>query len=145
MRFVGKSNVFVGLLTRLSIAVTLLIVLSLSACKTIRKTTENNDHYKGHTSVEHQVDSVRIHDIDSVFVLVKGDTVWKCKYVYRYRDRVKVDSFYVHDSIRDTTTVTKEVPAQLSKTQERAIVSGWILWVLLLIAFIYFVYKLIKR
>ena len=123
----------------------LLIALSLSACKTIKKTTESSDHYCDHTSLQHKVDRVLIHDSVRIEVFLKGDTVRERELVYRYIDRLRIDSFYVRDSVRDTTTITKEVPAQLSKTQEWAQVSGWILWVLLLIALIYFVYKLIKR
>ena len=48
---------------------------------------------------------------DSIFVREKGDTIFRCEYRYRYRDRVQRDTIYksVSDTIRLTEFVEKEL------------------------------------
>ncbi|GAB6122259.1 hypothetical protein [Dysgonomonas termitidis] len=41
-----------------------------------------------------------VHLYDSVFMKMKGDTVWLEKYKYLYRDRLLRDSVFVNDTIR---------------------------------------------
>lgn len=54
-------------------------------------------------------DSVYMYD--SVFVKLKGDTVWLEKYKYQYRDKLVKDSVFINDTIRIAYPVveTKEV------------------------------------
>lgn len=83
----------------LIIKITALLVLSLAfvGCKT--------------RSIYIPVESVRteykdrlqrdsIHLYDSVFLKVKGDTVWLEKYKYQYRDKIVRDSIFLNDTIR---------------------------------------------
>lgn len=86
-----------------------------------------------------------IYEHDSIYIQDKGDTVFKEKYVYRYKDVYKIDSIMIRDTV--FTQIVTEVPKEkeLSKTQKAALTSGWILWVLLLIVIIYLIYKLFKR
>ena len=74
-----------------------------------------------HTRVEWRdrlrLDSVYLHD--SIYITEKqaGDTVYKVKEVYRYRDRWRVDTVNIGriDSVRVTEVV--EVPAKLTAWQ----------------------------
>ena len=45
-----------------------------------------------------QRDSVHLYD--SVFLKVKGDTVFLNKYRYLYKDKIRHDSIHIHDTIR---------------------------------------------
>ena len=74
-----------------------------------------------HTRIEWRdrlrLDSVYLHD--SIYITEKqaGDTIYKVKEVYRYRDRWRVDTVNTGriDSIRITEVV--EVPARLTEWQ----------------------------
>jgi hypothetical protein len=60
-------------------------------------------------------DSVRLYD--SVFVLIKGDTVRLEKYKYLYRDKLTRDSIFGSDTIR--------VPYPVVETKEVNRLTGW--------------------
>jgi hypothetical protein len=60
-------------------------------------------------------DSVRLYD--SVFVLIKGDTVRLEKYKYLYRDKLVRDSIFRSDTIR--------VPYPVVETKEVNRPTGW--------------------
>jgi hypothetical protein len=53
-----------------------------------------------------------IHLRDSIFVMVKGDTVWIEKYKYLYVDKLKRDSIYLNDTIRVPYPV--EIPVKVN-------------------------------
>lgn len=54
-----------------------------------------------------QKDSV--HVLDSVFYVIKGDTVFKEKYRTTYKDRLLRDSIFIQDTIRVPYPVEKQV------------------------------------
>lgn len=62
-------------------------------------------------------DSIYVHD--SVFVAHKGDTVFREKYQYVYRDKVVKDSVWIRDSVR------VEVPYPVIETREVNRLKGW--------------------
>lgn len=80
------------------------------------------------TIVEHQIirDSVFAHDSIYMHDYVKGDTIYKDKYVYKYiyKDAYKVDTF-LKTSV-DTITITKvqEVEKDLNAYDTLALKSG---------------------
>ena len=91
-----------------------------------------------HVKVQHdttyvaRVDSVRVYEKDSVMVQVKGDTVLKYVERIRYRDRIKIDTLLKVCEIHDTTTVTKEVPAKLTKCQQSKLDTyGWLVAIII--------------
>lgn len=124
----------------------LYILLLASVCVSCRSIK-----YVPIESVKH--DSVYINRIkydsiyhkDSVYMLIKGDTVYTYKYKYQYRDKL----------IRDTVNVTKRdsvpypvevintvtVEKKLSWWQTLFIWSGSIAWVVLLVALVVWVSK----
>lgn len=75
----------------------ILFILAFASCKTNTVyvpvesvKTEYQDHFFR--------DSIYLKD--SVFMLIKGDTVWVEKYKYLYRDKLIRDSIFVTDSIQ---------------------------------------------
>ena len=77
-----------------------------------------------------RVDSVRVETVrrdsvvlrDSIYVVQRGDTVYKTKYKYVYRDRVLRDTFY-HVKC-DTVTKVVKVEKELSFWQKKKIELG---------------------
>lgn len=77
-----------------------------------------------------RVDSVRVETVrrdsvvlrDSIYVVQRGDTVFKTKYKYVYRDRVFRDTFY-HVKC-DTVTKVVKVEKELSFWQKKKIELG---------------------
>ena len=116
------------------LAIILLSALCLSACKTqyipvesVR--TEYRDRWR--------TDSVYARD--SIFLAVKGDTVWMEKYITRYHDRVVRDSVLKTDSIPVPYAVEKKVYVEkpLSWWQSFLMWTGKAVWVLLLLFVLY--------
>lgn len=68
-------------------------------------------------------DSVRFYDRDSIFIKEKGDTVYKYVEKWRWRDRVKVDTFYKVriDSVAVESIRTVEVEKPLSVVRKAEI------------------------
>lgn len=63
-----------------------------------------------------------IYEHDSVYVVVKGDTVWIDRFKYLYRDRIVHDSIFINDSIR----VPYPVEKPLSRWEKMKMdVGGW--------------------
>ena len=82
-----------------------------------------------------QRDSLYVHDSIFVSQYIKNDTVYLDKYVYKYayKDRFVHDTTFI--AKHDTTTVTKEVPAKLTKMQQWKQDSyGWLLAILFALA-----------
>lgn len=76
-------------------------------------------------------DSIYLHD--SVFIRMKGDTIWYEKYRYKYKDRIVADSIFSNDTIRIPYPVLeiKEVN-RLNSFQSFQIWCGRILMIILL-------------
>lgn len=87
------------------------------------------------TKIEYKDKYIRdsIHLYDSVFLKMKGDTVWFEKYKYLYRDKLRIDSFIKMDSIQVPypVEVEKEVN-RLNSFQSFQIWCGRILLLLLI-------------
>lgn len=85
----------------------IIAALCLFSCRTIKyvpvETVKTEKEYIDRV----QRDSIHVHD--SVFVLVKGDTVFKDKYHIVYRDR------FVHDTISINKTDSIQVPYPVEK------------------------------
>jgi len=107
---------------------TLLIFLSGCGTKMIYVPVET-------VKTEYQDKIVRdsLHLYDSVFVKLKGDTVWLEKYKYLYRDRLVRDSIFKTDSVQVPypVEVEKEVN-RLSTFQSFQLWCGRILILLLI-------------
>lgn len=85
----------------------------LVACKPQeRLVTQTITEYKDRIVATHDTTII----YDSVFMAIKGDTVYKDKYLTKYLVR------YVHDTAtvmrRDSIPYAVEIPAKLTKTQQ---------------------------
>lgn len=122
---------------------TILMALSMWSCRSIKYVPVESVRY----------DSIYFNKIvkDSVYVkdsvlIVKGDTIteYRCKYIYKYKDRI--DTLYVTQT--DSVQVPYPVEKQLTKWQQFKVeVGGWavtIVVITILIVFGRFVYKLKK-
>ena len=97
-----------------------------------------------------RVDSVRVETVrrdsvvlrDSVYVVQRGDTVYKTKYKYVYRDRVLRDTFY-HVKC-DTVTKVVKVEKELSFWQKKKICFADAFLYILPFLLLYIIYR-IKR
>ncbi len=117
----------------LKIAVLAAIVLLLASCKTTERVeyvpvetvkTEYRDR------LVETFDSIHVHD--SVFLAVKGDTVYKYKEQLIYKNKFVHDTVYV--GIRDSIPVPYPVEKELSIWDKFKVdYSGWIILVLLIL------------
>lgn len=97
-----------------------------------------------------RVDSVHVERVrrdsvvlrDSVYILHRGDTVFKTKYKYLYRDRVLRDTFY-HVKC-DTVTKVVKVEKELSFWQKKKICFADAFLYILPFLLLYIIYR-IKR
>lgn len=75
------------------------------------------------TNIVKQLDSVYVYQHDSIYTLVKGDTIYTSKYITRYRDRwhIKTDSILKTDTLiftkLDLKSETVEVEKKLNVVQ----------------------------
>ena len=117
----------------LKIAVLAAIVLLLASCKTTERVeyvpvetvkTEYRDR------LVETFDSIHVHD--SVFLAVKGDTVYKYKQQLIYKNKFVHDTVYV--GIRDSIPVPYPVEKELSIWDKFKVdYSGWMILVLLVL------------
>ena len=101
-----------------------------------------------------KVDSIK--EVDSVYIntYIKGDTIYqdKYKYVYRYKDKVRVDTLWVFgiDSVvvdsTKTITITKEVEKPLTWWQKlKQDIGGIAIGVLLSVIIAFFIWLYYKK
>ena len=114
-------------------------VLIILICASLAAACSPRIYEKVRTQIEYrdriQRDSLYVHDSIYVHQHQKNDTVYLDKFVYKYayKDRFVHDTTYI--AHHDTTTVVKEVPAQLTKMQQWKQDSyGWLLAILLALA-----------
>ena len=131
----------------IAIAVSMLILSMFCRCTTTKyvPVTEYKDMVVVKTDSLLKTDSVYVHD--SVSVYIRGDTVFKDKYHFQYKDRYivrnKSDTLIVRDSIPYKVEVVK----QLSKTGRAFLNIGKITSVCLFIgvlAFLGWIYRKVK-
>lgn len=103
-------------------ATILLLLWLLSGCKTCECLP--SVEYRDSIVTRYQHDTIQTYEKDSVFILIKGDTVWREHWSIRYRDRVVVR----HD------TIYKDRQSEVVRTER--VVPGyyrsvsWAFWVL---------------
>lgn len=101
-----------------------------------------------------KVDSIK--EVDSVYIntYIKGDTIYqdKYKYVYRYKDKIRVDTLWVFgiDSVvvdsTKTITITKEVEKPLTWWQKlKQDIGGIAIGVLLSVIIAFFIWLYYKK
>jgi hypothetical protein len=120
-----------------------LFFIALSACnKTVyvpveSVRTEYRDNYLR--------DSIFLYD--SVFLKIKGDTVWIEKYKYLYRDKTVRDSVFLNDTIRVPypVEVLVEVPVKVNYVSFWQNVQIWLGRLLILIVSGYLVFGYLKK
>lgn len=104
--------------------------------------------YQHDTTYVVKRDSVRFYDRDSIYIREKGDTVYKYVEKWRWRDRVRVDTFYRTrvDSVAVEHTKIVEVEKPLSGWRKWQIGAFWWLCgavvLLLLWTFRKFIFKI---
>ena len=111
----------------------IVFIMVLLCCCTSTRIVEVpvvHTEYIRHDSIVHD----SIHQLDSVYVERKGDTIYKEKtrYLYRYRNIYKVDTI---QSV-DTLTVVREVEKKLSTRQHALMYLGEIFLIFLFIMFL---------
>ncbi len=76
-----------------------------------------------------------IYQRDSIYIIVKGDTVFKYQYKYSYRDKLVRDTVAVvrRDSIPYPVEVSKYVDRKLSWWQTTLLWSGVLAWLLIIL------------
>lgn len=76
-----------------------------------------------------------IYQRDSIYIMVKGDTVFKYQYKYSYRDKLIRDTVAVvrRDSIPYPVEVPKYVERKLSWWQNTLLWSGVLAWLLIIL------------
>lgn len=91
----------------------ILAVLCLFSCRTIKYVPTETVKIEKEYIDRVQRDSIHVHD--SVFVLIKGDTVFRDRYHTVYKDRYFRDTTYIHKV--DSVQVPYPVEKSLSKWQ----------------------------
>ncbi|MDD3038598.1 hypothetical protein [Bacteroides sp.] len=88
-----------------------------------------------------------IHVLDSVFMLVKGDTVFRDRYRIEYRDKLIRDTTYIHKT--DSVQVPYPVEKKLSRWQSiKMELGGWALGIIIVFGLViigWMVYRIRKK
>lgn len=94
-----------------------LLISSISCTKTVYIPVESE-----HTEYRdfHTRDSIYLRD--SVFMMIKGDTVTIEKYRYLYKDKLIRDSIYINDTIRIPYPVEKIVSVNKLKWYQKILI-----------------------
>ncbi len=133
--------------------VTLMLVMSIVCSCTTTKTVER---VKRDSVYVDRLKRDSIYQRDSIYMLIKGDTVYKYEYKYLYRDKMLRDTISISktDSIPYKVEVPKYVDKKLSWWQVSLLYTGAIAWIVAIIGLAYwtnkrfnwlsFVLKLIK-
>lgn len=111
----------------------LMLVICLTSCRNIKYVPVETvkTEYKTRDSI--RFDSIYEHD--SIFLLVKGDTVYKEKYRYKYRYLTinKTDTVMLTDSVQFPYPVEK----QLTRWQQMKIeLGGWAVGVIVILSIV---------
>lgn len=111
----------------------LMLAICLTSCRSIKYVPVETvkTEYKTRDSI--RFDSIYEHD--SIFLLVKGDTVYKEKYRYKYRYLTinKTDTVMLTDSVQIPYPVEK----QLTRWQQMKIeLGGWAVGVIVILSIV---------
>ena len=99
----------------------LLSVILLTLASSCSPRIVEHIRYQHDTTYVVRRDSVRFYDRDSIYIREKGDTIYKYVEKWRYRDRVRVDTFY--RTRVDSVAVEREKIVEVEKP-----LSGWRKW-----------------
>ena len=120
--------------------VTLMLVMSIICSCTTTKTVER---VKRDSVYVDRLKRDSIYQRDSIYMLIKGDTVYKYEYKYSYRDKLLRDTISISktDSIPYPVEVPKYVDKKLSWWQSTLIYTGAIAWIVAIIGLAYWTNK----
>lgn len=81
---------------------------------------------------------------DSIYIVERGDTVFKTTTKYVYKDRVRRDTIYIER--RDTVTNVVEVERELSRMERLKMdVGSGVLWAIPILIALYILYRKFKK
>ena len=120
--------------------VTLMLVMSIVCSCTTTRTVER---VKRDSVYVDRLKRDSIYQRDSIYMLIKGDTVYKYEYKYLYRDKLLRDTISISktDSIPYPIEVPKYVDKKLSWWQSMLIYTGAIAWIVAIIGLAYWTNK----
>ena len=120
--------------------ITLMLVMSIVCSCTTTKTVER---VKRDSVYVDRLKRDSIYQRDSIYMLIKGDTVYKYEYKYRYRDKLLRDTISISktDSIPYPVEVPKYVDKKLSWWQSTLLYTGAIAWIVAIIGLAYWTNK----
>lgn len=120
--------------------ITLMLVMSIVCSCTTTKTVER---VKRDSVYVYRLKRDSIYQRDSIYIIVKGDTVFKYQYKYSYRDKLVRDTVSVvrSDSIPYPVEVPKYVEKKLSWWQSALLYTGAIAWIVAIIGLAYWTNK----
>ena len=120
--------------------VTLMLVMSIICSCTTTKTVER---VKRDSVYVDRLKRDSIYQRDSIYMLIKGDTVYKYEYKYLYRDKLLRDTISISktDSIPYPVEVPKYVDKKLSWWQSTLLYTGAIAWIVAIIVLAYWTNK----
>lgn|SRR5574344_646520 len=122
--------------------VTLMLVMSIVCSCTTTRTVER---IKRDSVYIDRLKRDSIYQRDSIYMLVKGDTVYKYEYKYLYRDKLLRDTISISktDSIPYPVEVVKTVTVEkkLSWWQSTLLYTGAMAWIIAIIGLAYWTNK----
>ena len=120
--------------------VTLMLVMSIVCSCTTTRTVER---VKRDSVYIDRLKRDSIYQRDSIYMLIKGDTVYKYEYKYLYRDKLLRDTISISktDSIPYPIEVPKYVDKKLSWWQSTLLYTGAIAWIVAIIGLVYWTNK----
>ena len=120
--------------------ITLMLVMSVVCSCTTTKTVER---VKRDSVYVDRLKRDSIYQRDSIYMLIKGDTVYKYEYKYLYRDKLLKDTISISktDSIPYPVEVPKYVEKKLSWWQSTLLYTGAIAWIVAIIGLAYWTNK----
>ena len=120
--------------------ITLMLVMSIVCSCTTTRTVER---VKRDSVYVDRLKRDSIYQRDSIYLLIKGDTVYKYEYKYLYRDKLLRDTISISktDSIPYPVEVPKYVDKKLSWWQSALLYTGAIAWIVAIIGLAYWTNK----
>lgn len=120
--------------------VTLMLVMSVVCSCTTTRTVER---IKRDSVYIYRLKRDSIYQRDSIYMLIKGDTVYKYEYKYLYRDKLLRDTISISktDSIPYKVEVSKYVDKKLSWWQSTLLYTGAMAWIIAIIGLAYWTNK----
>lgn len=110
------------------IIIIIISALSFSSCSTLRQSQHNHNERRDSIVYALRIDSIFIHDLDSVFIRQHGDTVYIDRVTIRYRDRwrQRTDTVYIERTVRDSASVYVSGGRTTASGKPRR--TGWKFW-----------------